>query len=119
MFGERRIMGGIGGLGSVVGESARLVPRVAVQMLLCFTFRPSFVSVPSIGSMMVLCFGRWHDPCVCGCGSKVFFLNMYVSAFGGFCGQLWFCGSQCMLYRSQGVVARHYRRSGIAVLCAW
>jgi len=71
-------MGGIGGPESVVGESARLVPRVAVQMLICFTFRPSSVSVPSIGSMMVLCFGRWHAPCVCGCGFKDFRLHVWV-----------------------------------------
>ena len=83
MCGERRIVGGIGGLGSVVGDSARLVPRVAVKMLLCFIFCLSSVSVPSIGSMVVLCFGRWHDPCVCGYGSKVF-VYMYGSASGGF-----------------------------------
>ena len=75
-------MGGIRGLGSVVGESARLVPLVVVQMLMCFTFRPSFVSVSSVGSMVVLCFGRWHDPCVCDCESKALCLHLWVCGWG-------------------------------------
>ena len=76
------IMGGIGGLGSVVGESARLVPLMSVQMLMCFTFRPSSVSVSSVGSMVVLCVGRWHGPCVCCCGSKALCSHLWVCVWG-------------------------------------
>jgi len=83
VFRERHVVGGIESIGSVVGESARVGPCGVVQMLLsCSTFRPSSVSAPSIGNMMLLCCGRWYVPCVCGCGSKAFCLHVWVCVWG-------------------------------------